>query len=1060
MSGLKLPSASNLQPLSRSAPRGNIYEGREVNVGRVQGQFSGGPAIRSGAGEGLGALAGGLGKWYEVLAQQEEQKQTFEAMEQINLAKAREREMLDKMDQMTGLSGVTAPYMMEEFYKKERQYFQETAKGDFQKMIFTRFMDSEENRGLDSAMAHRTAQLDNYERSVMAGDQAVFESIAADSRSTPIDITRAAIPFVQRQAEYLKKRGLDGRAALAQANGLYRKALHDNAFNYMAGAIQGGDPEGFRIASGQPRSASLPVEVGGLADRVAQSKGMDPALIRAVISVESAGKQGAVSGKGARGLMQLMPDTAKELGVNPGDPEQNVRGGAEYLNRMLKRYDGNLKRALMAYNWGPGNVDRWIQKGGKGEVPLETQKYVRKVMADYNLQKGGGRPPGGGALIQPVQGFTKISSGYGKRNTGIPGASTFHEAIDIPAPVGTPVQATIGGTVATAANRGKNGNYIVIDGDDGRQHYFLHLNNFAGGLQPGQRVEQGQEIGAVGNSGTLNIGPHLDYRIKANGKFIDPSTVMGANEPQVTLGGSGLILAGDNFTDAADGPLPNPEARSVQMAMARGEIDPSSSGDWVLEDYAALASTLFTQNDWAQLDKMTGKALDARIKTEKDATIAALQQLDLDGELTMPALKSTPGFENLSYDEQLLWRKTARGHAGEMGQLRQEESEARTARKENWNNTKKDIEVRFYAAMETGDIPRTREGVARWLNAEQEYWGDNITPSNYFEPTDIHKLMNYAKEEAGRFDQMAKDYITMNPSQFKGFLDSDNDKTAIELKFRKVFAERINQLGYRLDDDRIPGLLEQLATDKNFLKGKFQLPGEYSAGNKTVRDELIKDMILAADAPDTGPVRRLTNMAIDQGKSLGEMKASDADQWRGKGRMTLFDASGVYFPTRVIARGVDNLLQLTAEAAVRQHKDHFEEAGKYFNIDPDFLACIAYVASNGERYAVGKLTPDGRGLMQIDGVVAEDMGLIGGAEFDPRRNILAAARSLNGLLDAAGGDYGAALRMYAAGMPPEAADGFIREVNRLYSRNYGFHSSLKTTGQFQLPNYGEDRGSE
>lgn len=116
-----------------------------------------------------------------------------------------------------------------------------------------------------------------------------------------------------------------------------------------------------------------------------------PALVKAVMQVESEGKANAVSGKGATGLMQLMPATAKELGVNPKNPEQNVEGGSRYLQRMLNKYDSQ-EIALAAYNWGPGNIDKAIRKvraAGKRvtwpnilnevRVPQETRQYVSKV---------------------------------------------------------------------------------------------------------------------------------------------------------------------------------------------------------------------------------------------------------------------------------------------------------------------------------------------------------------------------------------------------------------------------------------------------------------------------------------------------------------------------------------------------------------------------------------------------------------------------------------------------------------------------------------------------------
>ena len=167
---------------------------------------------------------------------------------------------------------------------------------------------------------------------------------------------------------------------------------------------------GFTPLAGAPRGLSAPsAELGAaeLANRqkievmireVSARYNVDPALIRAVIETESNWNSTAISRKGALGLMQLVPGTARQLGVNNAfDPKQNLDGGVRYLHTLLERYNGDLDRALAAYNAGPGAVDR-----AKG-VPQfrETREYVRKVTDSYN-RPGSNRLPRASSAPRPI----------------------------------------------------------------------------------------------------------------------------------------------------------------------------------------------------------------------------------------------------------------------------------------------------------------------------------------------------------------------------------------------------------------------------------------------------------------------------------------------------------------------------------------------------------------------------------------------------------------------------------------------------------------------------------
>lgn len=124
-------------------------------------------------------------------------------------------------------------------------------------------------------------------------------------------------------------------------------------------------------------------QVDGYIMESASRNGLDPLLIYSIMHQESSFKQRAISYKGARGLMQLMPGTAARYGVtNIFDPKQNIEGGSRYMKFLLNRFQGDLSLALAGYNAGEGAVDKY---GWRIPPYAETQEYVRRISRRYNL---------------------------------------------------------------------------------------------------------------------------------------------------------------------------------------------------------------------------------------------------------------------------------------------------------------------------------------------------------------------------------------------------------------------------------------------------------------------------------------------------------------------------------------------------------------------------------------------------------------------------------------------------------------------------------------------------
>lgn len=164
----------------------------------------------------------------------------------------------------------------------------------------------------------------------------------------------------------------------------------EQQFQKLAGEVKKPDGDFQKVLDASMRSQSgedvSKNEINELIDAYSQKNGLDADFVRAVVKQESGFNEKATSRCGAAGLMQLMPGTAKGLGViNPYDAEDNIKGGTKMLSNLLKTYGGNKELALAAYNAGGGAVKKY------GGIPPygETQRYVKNVLSIYNRYKGG-----------------------------------------------------------------------------------------------------------------------------------------------------------------------------------------------------------------------------------------------------------------------------------------------------------------------------------------------------------------------------------------------------------------------------------------------------------------------------------------------------------------------------------------------------------------------------------------------------------------------------------------------------------------------------------------------
>lgn len=237
-------------------------------------------------------------------------------------------------------------------------------------------------------------------------------------------------------------------------------------------------------------------EYRNLARNKALKYGIDPDIFEKQIETESGFDPNAYNPSGASGIAQIIERYHPDVDV--WDVDASLDYAAKWMSELQRQF-GSIKDALIAYNWGPGNLRKW--DGRTKTLPEETRRYLTKILGDdqYDPTKAAFT----GDYAFPVVGYVDYINTHW--STGERGAT------DIFAPRGTPIIACRGGKVTYAGYDDLGGNNVLIQGDDGLTYYYAHLDEWPS-VASGATVKTGQYLGPLGDSGNAKAaGPHLHF---------------------------------------------------------------------------------------------------------------------------------------------------------------------------------------------------------------------------------------------------------------------------------------------------------------------------------------------------------------------------------------------------------------------------------------------------------------------------------------------------------------------------------------------------------------------